>query len=102
MAAEDKIHDAVRTALIKDGWTITAEHFRVKYEDADLQADLAAERMLAAERDLERIVVEIKSFLGPSLYHDLQQALGQYEIYRMFLELGEPERKLFLAISDYA
>ena len=64
-----------------------------------MSADLAAERTLAAEKGKERIVVEIKSFLGPSLHHDLQQALGQFEIYRIFLNLTEPDRILFLAIS---
>ena len=41
-----------------------------------LRADLAADRVIAAERGTERIVVEIKSFLSPSLIHELQMALG--------------------------
>ena len=48
--ARDKIHGAVKNALIKDGWTITADPFVIKFEDADLEADMAAERPIAAER----------------------------------------------------
>ena len=70
MPATDFIHDAVKQALIKDGWTITDDPFTITYEDATLYADLAAERALAAVRADRRIVVEIKTFLGPSLYYD--------------------------------
>ena len=99
MAAQDKIHDAVKAALIKDGWTITDDPFKIAYKKLVLSADLAGERTLAAEKGTERIVIEIKSFLGPSLIYDLQQALGQYEMYRFCLKLTEPGRMLFLAID---
>jgi len=99
MAAQDKIHDAVKTALIKDGWTITDDPFRIAYKKLVLSADLAGERTLAAEKGTERIVIEIKSFLGPSLVYDLQQALGQYEMYRFCLKQTEPSRILFMAID---
>ena len=51
MAAADVIHDAVKNALIKEGWTITDDPFTIRYEDALLYADLAAERVLAAQRE---------------------------------------------------
>ncbi len=54
---------------------------------------------MAAERADRRIVVEIKSFLGPSLYHDWEVALGQYEVYRCLLQVTDPQRELFLAVS---
>jgi hypothetical protein len=44
--------------------------------------------------------VEIKSFLGPSLYYDWEQALGQYEVYRRLLQVTDPERELFLAVAS--
>ncbi len=100
MPAADIIHDAVKNALIKDGWTITADPYVIKYKDAKLLADLGAERPLAAERAGRKIIVEIKSFLGPSPFHDFKLALGQYELYRRLLQLSAPDRKLFLAISD--
>ena len=99
MPAADIIHNAVKNALIKDGWTITADPYRIEYEEIDLFADLGAERPIAAERAGERIVVEVKSFVSRSLIQDLKLALGQYEMYLNFLELTAPDRKLYLAIS---
>jgi hypothetical protein len=87
MPAVDRIHDAVKTALIKDGWTITADPYRIKFEEASLLADLAADRPLEAERGEERIIVEVKSFLGPSQLHDLEVAIGQYQVYRSLWRL---------------
>src|SRR5579871_3102116 len=86
MPADDIIHDSVKTALIKDGWTITADPYTLDYEGEKLYADLAAERPIAAEREGVKIVVEIKSFLGSSLIKDLEAAVGQYEIYRDILQ----------------
>jgi hypothetical protein len=40
MPRKDRIHEAVKNALIKDGWTITDDPFRIHYEDADVYADL--------------------------------------------------------------
>ena len=99
--ARDKIHAAVKNALIKDGWTITADPFVIEFEDAELKADMAAERAIAAQRDSERIAVEVKSFLSPSPFHDLEQALGQYALYSLLLRRLEPDRKVYLAISEY-
>jgi hypothetical protein len=76
MPARDVYHDAVKNALVKDGWTITADPYFIKYEDAELYADLAAEKPLAAERHEQKIVVEIKSFVGRSLIYDFHSALG--------------------------
>lgn len=98
--AHDKIHDAVKNALIKDGWTITADPFRIEFEEYRLYADLAAERPIAAVRENEKIVVEIKSFLNRSSVSDFENALGQYSIYRRLLSRLEPETKIFLAISE--
>lgn len=98
--ARDKIHYAVKNALINDGWTITADPFQIEYKESKLKADLAADRVLAAERASEKIVVEIKSFLSPSPIHELQAAVGQYQMYLMCLETFAPERELYLAISE--
>ncbi len=56
--------------------------------------------MLAAERGGERIAVEIKSFIKPSLVQDLKEALKQYILCEGAL-LESPEnigRTPFLAI----
>ena len=66
MAAKDFIHDAVKNALIKDGWVITADPFQLRFKDMNLTADLRAEKLLLARRQNQQIIVEIKSFLGKS------------------------------------
>ena len=99
MPARDIIHDIVKNALIKDGWTITADPCVIAYDDVTLYADLGAERPIAAQREERQIVVEIKSFLSPSPIFDFKSALGQYELYRAYLEVTAPGRELFLAIS---
>ncbi len=100
MAKLDKVHNAVKNALIKDGWTITADPFRIEFEEYRLYADLSAERPIAAIRENEKIVVEIKSFLNRSSVSDFEQALGQYLIYRRLLSKLEPKTKIYLAISE--
>mgnify|MGYP001769329738 CR=1 FL=1 len=61
--------------------------------------DLPAEKPIAAERGGEKIVVEVKSFVGKSLMYDFHGALGQYIVYRNLIQLTEPEYTLYLAID---
>jgi hypothetical protein len=100
MAQRDKIHNAVKTALVKDGWEITHDPYIIEYEETTLQADLGAERPIGAQRNGQKIVVEIKSFLGPSFMRELEYALGQYQVYLSYLEIIAPERQLYLAVSE--
>ena len=101
MAARDKIHELVKQALIKDGWTITDDPFTIEFDaNTRVFADLGAERLIAAQRDKEKIAVEIKTFGGYSPIHEMQSAMGQYLMYLSFLNRVEPERVLYLAISD--
>ena len=102
MPAIDRIHDAVKSALIKDGWTITDDPFVIKYAGLTLFADLAAERAIAIERAGRRIVVEIKTFGSASPVQDFKVMLGQYDLYRGFLEVIAPEHRIYLAISNDA
>jgi hypothetical protein len=55
MPAKDVIHDAVKNALVNDGWTITDDPLRLKYKAVNLSVDLGAERTLAAEREGEKL-----------------------------------------------
>src|SRR6185436_7286071 len=65
----------------------------------DLYVDLGAEReAIAAEKDDQKIAVEIKSFLSPSILTDLEKAIGQYDIYQIVLSAVQPERILYLAV----
>jgi XisH protein len=97
--AKDRFHDAVRAALEKDGWIITADPYLISVGDVDFEIDLAAQ-MLAAERVGEKIAVEIKSFIGRSKVSDFHTALGQFMNYEFALEEIEPDRKLYLAVSN--
>lgn len=96
----DIIHHAVKRALIKDGWLITDDPYIIQYQKTVLYADLGAERPIAAEREGQKLVVEVKSFIGQSKIQDLKEALGQYDIYRYLLEETAPERKLYIAVSE--
>lgn len=98
----DIIHNAVKNALIKDSWSITDDPYVIQYRRTVLCADLGAERPIAAERDGQKLVVEVKSFIGASKIQDLKEALGQYDIYRYLLEETTPDRKLYIAISNVA
>lgn len=100
MPAYDLIHNAVKNALIKDGWLITADPYVIVYDDVRLFADLAAERTLSAQQGSRRIVVEIKGFAGESPIHQFEQALGQYIFYRQMLSETAPEFEIYLAITD--
>ena len=100
MPAKDIYHDAVRRALQKDGWTITHDPFPLQIGKKRLSADLGAERLISAERGLQRIVVEVKRFVGQSDVRDLEQALGQYVLYRQILNEMGIERSLYLAVTQ--
>ena len=49
MARRNKIHDVVKEALIKEGWTILAEPLVIKEGKHHIEVDLAAENLLTAE-----------------------------------------------------
>ena len=99
MSARDRDHDAVHAALIADGWTVTNDPLHLHYAGDNLYIDLAAERLLAAEKGTRRIAVEIKSFRGPSELVDLHQAVGQFVVYREVLAELDPQRELYVAVS---
>jgi hypothetical protein len=71
MPAKDVYHDSVKQALINDGWTILKENYELEYGGDNLYPDFAAEKSIAATRDKERILVEVKSFIGRSFITDL-------------------------------
>lgn len=99
MSAKNIHHDAVVDALKADGWTITHDPLTLKVGGRNLYVDIGAERpIIGAERSGEKIAVEVQSFLTPSAVADLQQALGQYTIYRLALVTEHPDRVLFLAV----
>jgi len=102
MPQRDLDHNTVVRALEKEGWTITDDPLRLEYGRRNLYIDLGAENLLAAEKDRQRIAVEIKGFSGTSDMRDLEMALGQYHLYRDVLTELEPARTLHLAIPAFA
>jgi hypothetical protein len=86
MPARNIYHDSVIRALAADGWTVTDDPLTVSYGGRNLFVDLGAEESaVAAEKSGRKIAVEVQSFLNPSVIHDLERAVGQYEVYRVLL-----------------
>ena len=112
MPARDTIHNIVKEALIKDGWEITNDPYVMSYGERFLVVDLAAAasevnnkiegRFIGAKRENTRIAIEIKEFRGVSPIADLEQALGQYILYRLLLGQVDPERIIYLAVPTLA
>ncbi len=100
MPRRDQIHEAVKNALVKDGWTITDDPYRIVFEDTDVYADLRIMKSGAGTTLQRTLVIEVKGFTGDSPMHNLELALGQYELYRIYLKRIAPAERLYLAISS--
>jgi hypothetical protein len=96
--AKDLFHDVVRRALEKEGWTITDDPLFISFGGVDMYIDLGAEQIIGAERNGEKIAIEVKSFVGPSETTEFNAALGQFLKYQLALEVEQPDRTLYLAI----
>jgi hypothetical protein len=97
--AKDIVHNIVQEALTKDGWTITADPFILKQGKSKLEIDFAAEKLIIAEKGIEKIAVEVKTFVQHSIVYAFHEALGQYLNYLTALKLIGEDRALFLAID---
>lgn len=101
MPAKDIFHNAIISALIKDGWQITDDPMFIKASTRiSLYIDLGGERAIGAEKEGKKIAVEIKSFLGMSPLAEFHTALGQFLNYVLALRINQPERVLYLAITE--
>jgi hypothetical protein len=85
MPARDIFHDAVKNALVKEGWIITADPLFIQFGGVDMYVDLGAEKVIAAEKAGRKIAVEVKSFASASLLSEFHTALGQFLNYRWAL-----------------
>ena len=74
--ARDLFHYIVRSALEKDGWIITDDPLSIRYGGVDIQIDLGAEKLLAAQKGADKIAVEIKNFFSASKISEFHTALG--------------------------
>lgn len=100
MSAKDLFHELVKKSLVREGWNVTHDPYRIELEFTALYIDLGADRLLAAERNTEKIAVEIKSFIAPSVMSEFHVAIGQFINYRLALEDEDPGRKLYLAVPQ--
>lgn len=96
--ARDLFHNIVRSALEKDGWLVTDDPLNIRCGGVDVQIDLGAELLVAAEKAGEKIAVEIKNFVSASKISEFHTALGQFINYRTALRAEDPSRNLYLAI----
>jgi hypothetical protein len=102
MAARDIFHNVVKQALEKAGWRVTHDPLSLQIGGVEMYIDLGAEQLIAAEKDGEKIAVEIKSFVAVSAIYEFHLAIGQYRNYQLALLQEDPERVLYLAIPEDA
>lgn len=57
MPAKDIFHNTVRLALEKDSWVITDAPLHLKVGGTEMYIDLTAERLIAAQKDGQKIAV---------------------------------------------
>jgi predicted RecB family endonuclease len=62
--AKDFFHPLVKAALIQGGWEITHDPYELKVGGVDMEIDLGAECIIAAEQQGQKIAIEVKSFLA--------------------------------------
>lgn len=70
----------------------------MKIGSIPLHIDLGAEKIIDAEKNGEKIAVEVKTFGIPSFITALYEAVGKYIIYRTALEQIHSDRVLYLAM----
>jgi len=82
MSAKDIFHNTVRSALEKDGWTITSDPlFLNPSERVKIKIDFGA--LISAEKGESLIAVEVKSFVGLSAIYELRLLVN-------FITIREP------------
>jgi hypothetical protein len=100
MSRKDRFHQAVKRALEKDGWTITHDPLPLNVGLLRLAVDLGAEKLIIAQKQNQKIAVEVKSFLRTSKITDFYHAFGQLLPYKVALQRLEPDREIYLAVPE--
>ncbi|MCU0447772.1 MAG: XisH family protein [Microscillaceae bacterium] len=99
MPAKDIYHELLKTALQTLGWEVTHDPLVIPAGIRKVYIDLGAE-LIAAEKEEQKIAIEIKSFSRLSELSEFHSALGQFNFYKVALEIKEPERELYLAVPS--
>lgn len=82
MPAKDRYHDAVKRALVKEGWIIDSDQVRLKVGSRNLWINLQASQV----NQRFAVLVEVKAFENsPSSVEELSDAVGQYSVYSVAL-----------------
>ncbi len=96
MPAKDRYHDAVKRALIKDGWIIETDQFILTIDQRNLWVDLQASKV----DPRLTILVEVKELAEvDSAVEALANALGKIALYRLALANANLPFILYLAVS---
>ena len=98
--ARDLYHNNVREALQKEGWLITHDPYGIEIDEVSYEIDLGVEPIIAAEKEGNKIAVEIKSFAGTSTVSEFHRAVGQFVDYGVAMRMQEPDRVLYLAVPQ--
>jgi hypothetical protein len=101
MPARDIYHNAVKNALVKEGWIITDEPLHLKWGQKDMYVDLGAKQLLAAEQGSKKIAVEIKSFVSPSEMADLKDAIDLSCIVLLSIGWNQKEHYIWQCATAY-
>lgn len=97
--AKDIYHKHVKEALQLDGWIILNDPYKLEVDPTlTYDIDLAAEKLIAAQKGKEKVIIEVKSFINQSVAYDFHGALGQYLVYKTGLEEKDEDGDLFLAV----
>ena len=79
---------------------ITDDPLYIKVGQIPIHIDIGAEKLIGAEKNGEKIAVEIKTFGRASFITALHEAVGKYIIYRSVLKYIQSDRLIYLALPD--
>jgi hypothetical protein len=97
MPAKDRDHDAAKSALIKDGWTIESEQVGLTIGERNLWIDIQA---IKSENSQLVVLIEVKELAAVnSPIEAFAKALGKFELYRLALLHVGNDLPLFMAVS---
>ncbi|MBC6475158.1 MAG: fatty-acid oxidation protein subunit alpha [Hormoscilla sp. GM102CHS1] len=83
MSRKDLFHNHVKHILEHEGRTISDDPLYLSFGNVNVQIYLAAEQIIAAEKEDKKIAVEVKSFSRTSKITEFYSCLGQYLTYKV-------------------